>query len=67
MIDFSAPADVVAPQLLGCVITLHGVSVRLSEVEAYLGADDEAAHTFRGPTPRNAAMFGPPGHLYVYS
>lgn len=67
MIDFSAPADVVAPQLLGCVITLHGVSIRLSEVEAYLGADDEAAHTFRGPTPRNAAMFGPPGHLYVYS
>lgn len=66
MIDFSAPADVVAPQLLGCTITHGGVSVRLTEVEAYLGADDEAAHTFRGPTPRNAAMFGPPGRLYVY-
>lgn len=66
MIDFSAPADVVAPQLLGCTITHGGVSVRLTEVEAYLGADDEAAHTFRGRTPRNAAMFGPPGRLYVY-
>lgn len=67
MIDFSAPAEVVAPQLLGSIITLHEVSIRLSEVEAYLGENDEAAHTFRGPTARNAAMFGPPGHLYVYS
>ena len=66
MIDFSRPADVVAPELLGCVLTFRGVSVRLTEVEAYLGAEDAAAHTYRGPTPRNATMFGPPGRLYVY-
>ena len=66
MIDFAQPADVVAPQLLGCVITHNGVSIRLTEVEAYLGADDPAAHTYRGKTARNAAMFGPPGRLYVY-
>ena len=65
-IDFSQPADVIAPQLLGCVITMHGVSIRLTEVEAYLGAEDPAAHTFNGMTKRNATMFGPPGHLYVY-
>lgn len=66
MIDFHAPADVVAPQLLGCLITHAGVTVRLTEVEAYLGAADEASHTFRGETKRNAAMFGKPGRLYVY-
>lgn len=66
MIDFTAPADVVAPQLLGRVFTHAGVSIRLTEVEAYLGAEDPAAHTHRGPTPRNAAMFGPGGHMYVY-
>ncbi|MCT1368661.1 DNA-3-methyladenine glycosylase [Corynebacterium mucifaciens] len=66
MIDFSQTADVVAPQLLGCVITHNGVSVRLTEVEAYLGSNDSAAHTYRGKTERNAAMFGPPGRLYVY-
>lgn len=66
MIDFSAPADIVAPQLLGCTFTHAGVTVRLTEVEAYLGAEDSAAHTHRGPTPRNAAMFGPGGHMYVY-
>ena len=66
MIDFAQPADVVAPQLLGCVITHNGVSIRLTEVEAYAGALDPAAHTYRGKTARNAAMFGPPGRLYVY-
>ena len=66
MIDFSKPADVVAPRLLGCVISHNGVSIRLTEVEAYLGATDAAAHTFNGKTARNATMFGPPGRLYVY-
>ena len=66
MIDFTADADVVAPQLLGAHLTHGGVTVRLTEVEAYLGSQDEAAHTYRGPTARNAAMFGPPGRMYVY-
>lgn len=66
MIDFAQPADLVAPQLLGCLITHRGVTVRLTEVEAYTGANDPAAHTHRGKTARNAAMFGPGGRLYVY-
>ncbi|ALC04630.1 Putative 3-methyladenine DNA glycosylase [Corynebacterium deserti GIMN1.010] len=65
-IDFLQSADIVAPQLLGCILTHAGVSIRLTEVEAYLDSADPAAHTYRGKTPRNAAMFGPGGHMYVY-
>ncbi len=67
---FDRPALEVAPALLGCVLahrTPGGVvSVALTEVEAYAGAVDPASHAYRGPTRRNAVMFGPPGHAYVY-
>ncbi|HSN43142.1 MAG TPA: DNA-3-methyladenine glycosylase [Propionibacteriaceae bacterium] len=66
MIDFSRPAPEVAPLLLGGVISHGGVSVRLTEVEAYAGELDPASHAFRGPTPRAAVMFGPPGRMYLY-
>ena len=59
--------DEAARQLLGWRLTANGVTVRLSEVEAYSGLGaDPASHAHRGVTARNAVMFGPAGRLYVY-
>jgi DNA-3-methyladenine glycosylase len=59
-------ARVVAPELLNKLIVRGPLVARLVEVEAYCGGEDAGSHAFRGPTRRNATMFGPPGHLYVY-
>jgi DNA-3-methyladenine glycosylase len=67
---FDRPSVRVAPDLLGCVLaheTDQGlVAVVLAEVEAYAGEADPASHAFRGRSARNAVMYGPPGHAYVY-
>jgi DNA-3-methyladenine glycosylase len=60
------PSIEVAPLLLGAVISGRGVSVRLTEVEAYMGERDPGSHAFRGETARNRVMFGEPGYLYTY-
>jgi DNA-3-methyladenine glycosylase len=67
---FARNALDVAPELLGCLLTARSaqgiVTVRITEVEAYAGERDPSSHAYRGRTARNAVMFGPPGHAYVY-
>jgi DNA-3-methyladenine glycosylase len=60
------PALAVAPALLGATIVGRGVTVRITEVEAYMGEIDPGSHAFRGVRPRNRHLFGPPGTLYAY-
>jgi DNA-3-methyladenine glycosylase len=63
---FARSVHDVAPELIGMTLLVAGVGGAIVEVEAYESAVDAAAHGFRGRTPRNASMFGPPGHAYVY-
>ena len=62
---FARSVHDIAPELIGVTLLCHGVGGPIVEVEAY-DHEDPAAHGFRGKTERNAAMFGPPGHAYVY-
>jgi DNA-3-methyladenine glycosylase len=62
---FARSVHEVAPDLVAATLLVDGVGGRIVEVEAY-DHEDPAAHGFRGRTARNASMFGPPGHAYVY-
>ena len=62
---FARSVHEVAPELIGATLLVDGVGGLIVEVEAY-DQDDPASHGYRGPTARNRAMFGPPGHAYVY-
>jgi|SRR5450759_1228170 len=62
---FARSAHELGPELLGATLLVNGVGGVLVELEIY-DQSDPASHSYRGPTERNASMFGPPGHAYVY-
>src|SRR5207249_375574 len=64
-VNFARSVHQVAPELIGATLLVDGVGGRIVEVEAY-DREDPASHAYGGPTRRNASMFGPPGHAYVY-
>ncbi|MCA0297223.1 MAG: DNA-3-methyladenine glycosylase [Actinobacteria bacterium] len=66
MFDLTLPSVDLAPLLVGGLLTDRGVTVQLTEVEAYAGSEDPAAHAWAGPRPRTKDLFGPPGTLYCY-
>lgn len=66
VLDLKLPAPELAPLLVGALLTDGEVTVRLTEVEAYAGADDPAAHAWPGPRPHTRDLFADPGTLYCY-
>lgn len=66
MYDLSLASVDLAPLLVGALVSNRGVTVQLTEVEAYAGAEDPAAHAYPGPRPHTRDLFGPPGTLYCY-
>jgi DNA-3-methyladenine glycosylase len=66
VLDLTLPAPELAPLLVGALLTDAGVTLRLTEVEAYAGADDPAAHAWSGPRPHTRDLFAEPGTLYCY-
>jgi DNA-3-methyladenine glycosylase len=64
-VDFRADSVTLACQLIGVTLLVEGAGGVIVEAEAY-DMSDPASHSYGGPTPRNAVMFGPPGHVYVY-
>ncbi len=65
-VDLTLDVLTVAPALLGAHVRVHGVTLLLTEVEAYAGTDDPAAHAYRGWRPHTRHLFEPPGTLYCY-
>lgn len=66
VMSLRGPVDLAARALLGALLVREGVTLRITEVEAYGGPADSASHARHGRTPRNAPMWGPPGRAYLY-